>query len=146
MITNKLRIFWEIFGRGLKSGLQTTRTLALIIVPVYLVITLLGKTPVLKLIGHFFRPLMELIGLPGEAVMGVVLGNVLNLYAAIGAATPLQLNQKQMTVFALFLLLSHSLPLEAAVSRMAGVKAWPFIILRLGAGFFLAAGLNFFWV
>jgi hypothetical protein len=78
--------------------------------------------------------------------MGVVLGNVLNLYAAIGAATPLQLNQKQMTVFALFLLLSHSLPLEAAVSRMAGVKAWPFIILRLGAGFFLAAGLNFFWV
>ena len=141
-----MRLFGEILQRGLKSGLQTTRSLALIIVPVYLIITVLDKTPVLKFIGHIFRPLMEFIGLPGEAVMGIVLGNVLNLYAAIGAAAPLQLEQKQMTVFALFLLLSHSLPLEAAVSRMAGVKAWPFIILRLSAGFFLAAGLNFFWV
>ncbi len=141
-----MKLFWEISGRGLKSGLQTTRSLALIIVPVYLIISLLDKTPVLKFIGHIFRPLMEFIGLPGEAVMGVVLGNVLNIYAAIGAATPLHLNQRQMTVFALFLLFSHSLPLEAAVSRMAGVKAWPFIILRLGAGFFLAAGLNYLWI
>ena len=139
-------MFYEILGRGLKSGLQTTRSLALIIVPVYLVVTLLGKTPVLGFIGRIFHPFMEFLGLPGEAVMGVVLGNVLNLYAAIGAVTPLQLDRKQMTVFALFLLLSHSLPIEAAVSRMAGVKAWPFVILRLLAGFFLAAGLNFFWV
>jgi len=139
-------VFYGILGRGLKSGLQTSRTLALIIVPVYLIITILGKTPVLGMIGRLFRPLMEFLGLPGEAVMGVVLGNFLNLYAAIGAVTPLELDQKQMTVFALFLLLSHSLPIEAAVSRMAGVKAWPFVILRLFAGFFLAAGLNFFWI
>ena len=139
-------MFFAIFGRGLKSGLQTTRSLALIIVPVYLFVTFLGKTPALGLIGRIFRPLMEFLGLPGEAVMGVVLGNVLNLYAAIGAITPLELDQKQMTVFALFLLLSHSLPIEAAVSRMAGVKVWPFVILRLVVGFFLAAGLNFFWV
>ena len=78
--------------------------------------------------------------------MGVVLGNILNLYAAIGAVTPLQLSSKQITVFALLLLISHSLPIEAAVSRMAGVKAWPFILLRLGVGFLLAAGLNYFWV
>ncbi|MCD6268710.1 MAG: nucleoside recognition protein [Deltaproteobacteria bacterium] len=139
-------MFFGILGRGLKSGLQTTRTLALIVVPVYLIITLLGKTPALEIIGRIFRPLMEFIGLPGEAVMGVVLGNILNLYAAIGAVTPLQLSSKQITVFALLLLISHSLPIEAAVSRMAGVKAWPFILLRLGVGFLLAAGLNYFWV
>lgn len=139
-------MFFGILGRGLKSGFKTTKTLALIIVPVYLIITLLGKTPILEVIGRIFRPLMEFIGLPGEAVMGVVLGNTLNLYAAIGAVTPLELTHKQITIFALFLLTSHSLPIEAAVSRMAGVKVWPFVILRLGAGFFLAAGLNYFWV
>ncbi|MCK5679786.1 nucleoside recognition protein [bacterium] len=139
-------MFFAILGRGVKSGLQTTYSLALIIVPIYLIITLLGKTPVLGWVGRLFQPMMELLGLPGEAVMGVVLGNVLNLYAAIGAITPLKLDQKQTTVFALFLLLSHSLPLEAAVSRMAGVKAWPFVILRLLAGFFLAAGLNLLWI
>jgi len=138
--------FFPIFRRGLISGFKTTGTLALVIVPIYLVITVLNQTPVLHWIGRMFRPLMELLGLPGEAVMGVVLGNFINLYAAIGAVTPLHLDSRQMTVFALLLLLSHSLPLEAAVSRMAGVRAWPFILLRLGFGVLLAAGLNFFWV
>ena len=146
MIVKGVSLFYGILYRGVKSGLQTTRSLGLIVVPVYLVITILDKTPVLGLIGRLFRPLMEFLGLPGEAVMGVVLGNVLNLYAAIGAVTPLKRDRHQMTVFALLLLLAHSLPIEAAVSRMAGVKAWPFVILRLLAGFFLAAALNFFWV
>ena len=126
--------------------MQTTRDLAVIIVPVYLLVTLLGRTPLLKAVGRLFQPLMELLGLPGEAVMGVVLGNVLNLYAAIGAVTPLSLDSRQITVFALLLLVSHSLPVEAAVSRMAGVKVWPFVVMRLGAGIFLAAALNFVWL
>jgi len=137
--------FFQIFRRGLLSGAKTTATLALVIVPIYLIMTLLKQTPVLHGIGRLCRPLMEFLGLPGEAVMGVVLGNFINLYAAIGAVTPLHLDQRRMTVFALLLLLSHSLPLEAAVSRMAGVRAWPFILLRLGCGVLLAAGLNFCW-
>lgn len=138
--------FLGIAGRGLISGLKTTRSLAIIIVPVYLLVSILGQTPVLPFIGRLFRPLMEMIGLPGEAVMGVVLGNVLNLYAAIGAVTPLPLDGKQMTIFALLLLLSHSLPIEAAVSRMAGVKAWPFVVMRMSVGFLLALGLNLCWI
>ncbi len=138
--------FIRIFRRGLASGFRTTGILALVVVPIYLLVTFLHQTPVLGWIGRLFRPLMEVMGLPGEAVMGVVLGNFINLYAAIGAITPLHLDQRQMTVFALLLLLSHSLPLEAAVSRMAGVRAWPFILLRIGFGVLLAAGLNFFWM
>jgi spore maturation protein SpmB len=137
--------FFQIFRRGLYSGFKTTGILALVIVPIYLVITLLNQTPVLHWIGRLCRPLMEFMGLPGEAVMGVVLGNFINLYAAIGAVTPLRLDHRQMTIFALLLLVSHSLPLEAAVSRMAGVRAWPFILMRIGCGILLAAGLNLCW-
>ena len=127
--------------QGLKNGLLTTWELALIMVPIYLVMTILSHTPVLKWIGRLCKPLMALMGLPGEAVMGVVLGNLLNLYAAIGAVTPLSLDGAQMTVFALLLLLSHSLVVETAVCRKAGIIAWPFVFFRLGMGFVLAIGL-----
>ncbi|HHD63068.1 MAG TPA: nucleoside recognition protein [Desulfobulbaceae bacterium] len=129
------------FYRGLKSGLLTTWELALIMVPIYLIMTILSHTPVLKWIGRLCKPLMELMGLPGEAAMGVVLGNLLNLYAAIGAVTPLSLDGSQVTVFALLLLLSHSLVVETAVCKKTGITAWPFVFFRLGMGFMLAIGL-----
>ncbi len=127
--------------RGLKNGLLTTWELALIMVPIYLIMTVLSHTPVLRWIGRVCRPLMELMGLPGEAAMGVVLGNLLNLYAAIGAVTPLSLDHSQVTVFALFLLLSHSLVVETAVCKKTGITAWPFVFFRLGLGLILAIGL-----
>jgi len=129
------------FQQGLKNGLLTTWELALIMVPIYLLMTILSHTPVLRWIGRICSPLMALMGLPGEAAMGVVLGNLLNLYAAIGAVTPLSLNKSQMTVFALFLLLSHSLVVETAVCKKTGITAWPFVFFRLGVGLILAVGL-----
>ena len=127
--------------KGLKNGLLTTWELALIMVPIYLVMTILSHTPILKWIGRMCKPLMGLMGLPGEAAMGVVLGNLLNLYAAIGAVTPLSLDGPQVTVFALLLLLSHSLVVETAVCKKTGITAWPFVFFRLGMGFILAIGL-----
>jgi hypothetical protein len=129
----------QTLRRGLQNGLRTTWELAVVIVPVYLVVTILKHTPILTWIGRACKPLMDLLGLPGEAVMAVVLGNLLNLYAAIGAVTPLELSSRQVTVFALFLLVSHSLVVETAVSRKTGVAAWPFLLLRLLGGFGLAA-------
>jgi len=107
--------------KGLKNGLLTTWELALIMVPIYLVMTILSHTSILKWIGRICKPLMGLMGLPGEAAMGVVLGNLLNLYAAIGAVTPLSLDGSQITVFALLLLLSHSLVVETAVCKKTGL-------------------------
>lgn len=134
----------KTFYQGLKNGLSTTWELALIMVPIYLVMTVLSHTQILKWIGRVFKPLMGLMGLPGEAAMGVVLGNLLNLYAAIGAVTPLSLDGHQITVFALLLLLSHSLVLETAVCKKTGITAWPFVFFRLGMGFILAIGLFHF--
>lgn len=134
-----MNAFVQTLHRGLLNGLRTTWDLALVIVPVYLFVTVLKHTPILPWIGRVCKPLMEVLGLPGEAVMAVVLGNLLNLYAAVGAVTPLELSSRQVTVFALFLLMSHSLVVETAVSRKTGVVAWPFLLLRIFGGFGLAA-------
>ena len=58
---------------------------------------------------------MQLVGLPGEAALPLVLGYFLNIYAAIGAMLPLRMSIK-ITIMSVMLLLAHNLPMEAAVA------------------------------
>src|SRR5699024_12500525 len=60
-------------------------TLGKIVFPITIAVTILQYTPILPWFIDVVAPLMGLIGLPGEAAMPLVLGNALNLYAAIGA-------------------------------------------------------------
>ena len=83
-------------GRGWRLGLDTTWMLVKITLPVYVAVSLLGATPVLRWVARACEPLMGLFGLPGEAAMVLVVGNALNLYAAIGAMKALQ--QKGLSV------------------------------------------------
>ena len=109
--------------RGLHRGFSTTWTLTKVVVPVYLVVTLLKYTPVLDWVAGLFAPVMHMFGLPGEVSLVLVLGKLINLYAAIGAITSLDLSHREITIIATMLLLSHSLPIESAVSGRTGVNA-----------------------
>lgn len=118
--------------RGLNRGLSTTWRLARVIVPVYLAVTFLKHTPVMGWVAGLFEPLMKFFGLPGEASLALVLGKVLNLYAALGAISSLELNGREITIIATMLLLSHSLPVESAVSGQTGVSAALMTVFRIG--------------
>jgi len=120
------------FKTGFQRGLFTTWKLAKVIVPVYLMVTLLKYTPVMGLVAGFFEPLMHFFGLPGEASLVLVLGKVLNLYAALGAISSLELTGREITIIATMLLLSHNLPVESAVSAGTGVSAIWITVFRLG--------------
>lgn len=116
---------------GLKSGLQTTFFLSKIIITVYFIITFLKYTPFIDWISNLFAPLMNIFGLPGEAAIVLVLGNVLNLYAALGAVSTLTLTAKQYTILAVMLSFSHSLFMETAVAKKIGISVLGVILLRL---------------
>lgn len=130
------------FARGLKNGAYITRELAKAIIPVYFVITVLKHTPVLDWIAEFFEPAMAVFGLPGDASVPLVLGNVLNLYFAIAAIIPLDLTAKQLTIIATMLLLSHSLFIETAINKKTGIKVKGLLALRLGSAIFSGIILN----
>lgn len=70
----------ETFKRGLYKGLSTTWSLSKVVVPIYVAVTFLSFTPLLQKIASFFAPLMKWVGLPGEASLAIVMGNVLNIY------------------------------------------------------------------
>lgn len=129
----------ETFRRGLLKGISTTWELGKVVVPVYILVTFLKYTTALDWIAAKCAPAVSYLGLPGEASLALVLGNVLNIYAAIGVMTTLSLTHKQVTILAVMLLLSHTIFIETAVSRRIGVNPWFVASTRLGLS--VAAGL-----
>ncbi|MDD4364324.1 MAG: nucleoside recognition domain-containing protein [Synergistales bacterium] len=121
---------------GFKKGIETTWTLLRITLPVYFVVRLLEATPVLNWLSRLFEPLMGLFGLPGEASLVLVIGNTMGLYAAVGAMGAMAFDSVQVTVLALMLSFSHSLPVESALAHRLGLSV-PFVVtFRIGLAAF----------
>ncbi|MDT8858740.1 hypothetical protein N0O92_00765 [Alkalihalobacillus sp. MEB130] len=131
--------------RGLLVGLQTTWTLGKIIFPITLIVTILGYTPVLEWVARLLAPVMGWIGLPGEAAIPLVLGNVLNLYAAIGAILTLELTVKEVFILAVMLSFSHNLFVESAVATKVGIRMSVVLVVRIGLALFSAFLINLVW-
>ena len=124
--------FMSTLRDGTEKGLKTTWTLAKVIVPIYIIVTILKYTPVIGWIAILFEPVMQLFGLPGEAAIAMVMGNLLNLYAGIGVMATLPLTMKQITIMAVMLSFSHSLLVETAVSKRVGVSIPMILSVRMG--------------
>ncbi|MGM0902633.1 MAG: nucleoside recognition domain-containing protein [Bacillota bacterium] len=131
--------------KGSLVGLQTVWTLGKIIFPVTLIITILQFTPVLPWVIDIVTPLMALFGLSGDAAIPLVLGNFLNLYAAIGAILTLELTVKEVFIIAVMLSFSHNLFIETGVALKVGVKLWVILVVRLGLAFISAIVINLIW-
>jgi hypothetical protein len=131
------------FTRGLTNGLRVTWELSKAVVPIYIVVTILKHTPVLPWVSQHMMPVMHFLGLPGEASLPLVLGFILNQYAAIGAMGPLNLSVKQITVIAAILLTAHCLPVEAAISKKTGARVTSLVITRIVVAFGFGWLMNF---
>lgn len=129
----------DTFKRGFHNGLKTLWILSKVLVPVYLIITIISLTPIIDWIAVLFEPLMFLFGLPGEAAIVLVLGNTLNIYAALGAIASLTLSVKQITILAVMLGFSHSLIVETAIFKKLRVS--PLVIVSIRIGLSLLSGL-----
>ncbi len=117
---------------GAKKGLETTWMLAKVMVPVYFALAFLQETPIIGWIDRLFQPLMTLFNLPGEAAIVLILGNVLTLYAAVGAIKAISLTISEITIIAVMLSFSHAIFVETAITKKMGVSAYKVIIIRVG--------------
>ncbi|MFZ4450977.1 nucleoside recognition domain-containing protein [Salibacterium aidingense] len=131
--------------KGGLAGLKTTWILGKVIFPITLIITILGYTPILPWTAELLAPLMNIIGLPGEAAIPLVLGNVLNLYAAIGAILSMDLAVKEVFILAVMLSFSHNLFIESAVAVKVGVRMSVVLAVRIGLAFVSALFIHLLW-
>ena len=127
---------------GLKAGLQTFWELARVMIPAYGATLILERLGVIAWLARAARPLMTLLGLPGDAAVPLVVGYVLNIYAAVGSMQALDLSSRQITVLAIAILIGHNLLVEGAVLHRAGMNGFAFGALRVVAGLAAAAVAN----
>lgn len=131
--------------KGFKAGLETTWVLGKVIFPVTLIVSLIQYTPLIDWIVNFISPAMGIFGLNGDAAIPLVIGNFLNLYAAIGAILSFDFTVKEVFILAVMLSFSHNLLIETSVASKVGVKAWIILLVRLGLAFFSAFIIHLFW-
>ncbi len=127
---------------GFANGVKTSLMLLKVILPVFVVVKLLGKTPVLVWFSKWCDPLMGFVGLPGEAALAVMTGMLINSYAGIGIIIALDLTPWQITIAAVMLGCCHELVVETAIIKKTGIRAWPVSVLRLVTAFTAGAVLN----
>lgn len=135
----------QTIKEGLKVGLQTTWSLGKIIFPVTLIVAFLQHTPVLPWVTELITPFMSLFGLSGDAAIPLVIGNFLNLYAAIGAILTLELTVKEVFIIAVMLSFSHNMLVESSVALRVGVKLWIAVVVRVGLALLSGIVINLVW-
>ncbi|MBA2875752.1 nucleoside recognition domain-containing protein [Thermaerobacillus caldiproteolyticus] len=131
--------------RGLIVGLKTTWTLGKVIFPITLIVSMLQHTPILQWVIEFVTPLMKWIGLPGDAAIPLVLGNLLSLYAGIGAILTLDLTVKEVFILAVMLSFSHNLLVESTVAAKTGMNIALTVLVRLALAIVSAFFIHLFW-
>ena len=130
------------FALGVLAGLQTFWDLTKVMIPAYGVTLALQQLGVIGWLSDFARPLMTALGLPGDAAVPLMVGYVLNIYAAVGSMQALHLSAQQITVLAIAILIGHNLLVEGAVLHKAGMNGFAFGALRVVAGLAAAAVAN----
>src|SRR3990170_6391071 len=116
---------------GLNKGVATFVALTKIMIPVFAIVTFLKFTPVLPAVADFFKPYMKIFGLPGDAALAIVMGNTVNLYAALAVISSIKLSGDQATIIAVMLGISHSLPMEITIVQQMKTKFVTVFCLRV---------------
>jgi hypothetical protein len=123
-----------ILKRGAGQGLRTFWILMRVMIPVYVGIALLSRTPVLPAIAEFFQPAMGIWHLPGDAALAMVLGHFVNLYAALAVIAAGHWDPTAVSVAAIILGISHSHIMESAIFRLMRMPFGVLATIRVTAG------------
>lgn len=125
-------------SRALRPALSTTRFLVAVMVPVSLGVLILDHLGILRSVSVILRPLMGLLGLPGEAALVFITALLLNIYSAIAVIGSLNLSGRDIVILASMCLIAHNLIVESTVMHKTGSSAGKMVLLRIGTA--LAAG------
>jgi len=119
--------------RGLRKGLQSFFWMIKILVPVSFFTALLEWSGWLTSIDFLIQPLMGWLGLPAKAALPLVIGMLTNIYGGIAAMVMLPFTKEQMTLIAIFLLISHNLIQEGIIQGKSGIHPLKATLFRIVA-------------
>lgn len=119
MVNSKLK---SGMASGWKKGWVGFVWMLKILVPISLLTALLAWSGWINHLDFVFEPVMGVIGLPPVAAIPLIAGLATGIYGAIAAMAPLPLTADQMTLLAIFLVISHNLIQEGVVQSKSGLS------------------------
>ena len=135
---------YQFFKELVNEIFDVTSTLFRIMIPIIIVIKVVEELGGIMILSEWLSPIMESVGLPKE--MGLVWATTIltNIYAGliilINSDVPLTV--AQASVLGSMMLLAHSLPIEGAIAKKAGVSWLATLSVRVGGSLVLAWLLN----
>ena len=121
---------------GAKKGWKGFVWILKIIVPVSLFTVLIEYSGLINKISYILTPSMSILNLPAIAAIPLIVGMLVGIYAGIASMSSLPLSIDQMTLIAIFLLISHSLIQEGIIQGKSGLSPIKATLIRLGASLF----------
>jgi hypothetical protein len=121
------------FLSGIGKGWRSFLWIGKIIIPVSFLVTLLRWAGWLEYLDVLLEPLMNLITLPPEAGLPIITGMLLGTYSVIAIITVIPFTVEQMTLIAIFTLISHALIMEGIIQHKSGLNIIKASVIRLTA-------------
>jgi hypothetical protein len=118
---------------GIEKGWSGYIWLLKILVPISFLTVLLDYSGLIHRMDFLLAPVMKLISLPAAAAIPLVAGMLTGIYGGIAAMIVLPFSVNQMTLIAIFLLISHNLVQEGMVQGRSGLSPLKATLIRLAA-------------
>lgn len=127
---NKLRYG---LNSGIQKGWRGFVWMLKIIVPISFLTALLEYSGWIHNIDFILKPAMNLLNLPPMAVLPLIVGMLTGIYGGIASMVVLPLTNNEMTLIAIFLLISHNLIQEGIIQGQSGLNPFKATLFRLTA-------------
>ena len=116
---------------GARKGWEGFVWMAKIIIPVSFLTALLEYSGLLYQLNSVLGPVMKVLNLPPMASLPLVVGMLTGIYTGIAAMVVLPLTAEEMTLIAVFIMISHNLIQEAIIQAKSGLGAVKATLVRL---------------
>ncbi|MBE0368403.1 hypothetical protein PAUR_a1993 [Pseudoalteromonas aurantia 208] len=139
-----MKSIYQFFQELFKEIFNVTSTLFRIMIPIIIAIKVVEELGGIVILSEWLSPIMESVGLPKEVGLVWATTLLINIYAGlivlINSDVPLTV--AQASVLGSMMLLAHSLPIEGAIAKKAGVSWLATLSVRVGGSLVLAWLLN----
>ncbi len=121
------------FFSGIKKGITSFIWILKILIPISFLTTVLIYSGWMNHLDFLLKPAMATLSLPSEAALPLLVGILTGPSAGIASMAALPLNTEQMTLIAIFLLISHALIQEGIIQSKSGLSIFQATFFRLAA-------------
>lgn len=102
-----------------------------ILVPISFATALLVHFGIIYRLDFILAPVMNFLMLPSEAALPIIIGLFTGIYGAVASLAVIPLPVEQMTLIAIFLLISHNIIQESIVQGKSGLNVFAAAFFRI---------------